>query len=414
MSLLHTSAPVLQTSKVEPKRLRLAYFVSHPIQYQAPLLKKVAALPDLDLQVFFFSDFSVRSYKDEGFGVAVNWDIPLTEGYNYEFLPTYRNSGGLSFADPLCRGIFKRLEQGNFDAIWLHAYHTLNNLHVLMAAKMLQIPLLLRAESTLIDRPRSKSKLIAKDLFFTLLRPTISGLLTISRANSSYWNKYLPDIPQFSMPYTVDNDFFREMAQKAAPQREQFRQSLQLEPERPVILFASKLQQRKRCIDLLEAYLQLSAEKPASARPYLLIVGDGEERAALEARIAATNSAADIRMLGFKNQTELPRYFDLCDVFVLPSVHEPYGLVVNEVMNAGRPVIVTDEVGCSEDLIQHGVNGMVFKAGNAAELARAIDFVLASPERTRSMGEQALSHIRKFDFERDITGLRSALRFITT
>lgn len=393
-----------------PRALRLAYFVSHPIQYQAPLLKRVAQLPDLDMKVFFFSDISLRSYKDEGFGVAVKWDIPLTEGYSNEFLPTFRNRGGLSFADPLCRGIFKRLEQGNFDAIWLHGYHTLNHLHVLLAAGLLRIPLFLRTDSTLTDRPRSGGKMIVKDAFFALLRSAVSGILTVGDANADYWQRHLPGTPQFSMPYAVDNDFFREMAQKAAPQREQLRQSLQLEPGRPVILFASKLQQRKRCTDLLEATLQLRAQKPASARPYLLIVGDGEERPALEARIAATNSAADIRMLGFKNQMELPRYFDLCDVFVLPSVHEPYGLIVNEVMNAGRAVIVSDEVGCRGDLIQHGVNGMVFKAGDIAELARAINFVLESPERTRNMGEQAQDHICKFDFERDIAGLRSALR----
>ncbi len=63
------------------KKVRLAYLVSHPIQYQAPLLRRIAQEPDIDLTVFFGSDFSLRSYQDEGFGVDVKWDVPLLDGY---------------------------------------------------------------------------------------------------------------------------------------------------------------------------------------------------------------------------------------------------------------------------------------------------------------------------------------------
>ena len=65
---------------------RLAYFVSHPIQYQAPLLQLIAADPEIELEVFFFSDFSLKPYLDPGFGKTIKWDIPLTEGYKHQFL----------------------------------------------------------------------------------------------------------------------------------------------------------------------------------------------------------------------------------------------------------------------------------------------------------------------------------------
>jgi hypothetical protein len=74
---------VLSSSDIEngsKQKVRLAYLVSHPIQYQAPLLRRIAQEPDIDLTVFFGSDFSVRDYKDEGFGVGVKWDVPLLEG----------------------------------------------------------------------------------------------------------------------------------------------------------------------------------------------------------------------------------------------------------------------------------------------------------------------------------------------
>ena len=76
-----------QPSRPSRRRARLAYFVSHPIQYQAPLLRRIAQEPDIDLKVFFSSDQSVRGYHDTGFGVHVKWDVPLLDGYESEFLP---------------------------------------------------------------------------------------------------------------------------------------------------------------------------------------------------------------------------------------------------------------------------------------------------------------------------------------
>ncbi|HUZ05254.1 MAG TPA: glycosyltransferase family 4 protein, partial [Acidobacteriaceae bacterium] len=209
----------------------------------------------------------------------------------------------------------------------------------------------------------------------------------------------------YPMPYAVDNDFFSQQTALAAPQREQLRAALNLAPGRPVILFASKLLARKRCIDLVEAYLISANTLPQAERPYLLIVGDGEERAHLEARIAEANAAAEIRMLGFRNQTELPPLYDLCDLFVLPSVHEPWGLVVNEVMNAVRAVIVSDQVGCQPDLVTDGDNGCVYPAGDVAALAASLTRVLRDPEMCRRMGQRSQQRIQAYSFAADIHGL---------
>src|ERR1700678_4792981 len=97
-----------------PRRpVRLAYLVTHPIQYQAPLLRRIAQEPGIDLTVFFGSDFSVRGYKDEGFGVGVKWDVPLLDGYRHEFLPTLRDNATVGVASPLNYGILNRLRGGS-------------------------------------------------------------------------------------------------------------------------------------------------------------------------------------------------------------------------------------------------------------------------------------------------------------
>jgi len=399
-----------------PRRVRVAYLVSHPIQYQAPLLRRIAREPDIDLTVFFGSDFSVRGYSDKGFGgVSVKWDVPLVEGYKHEFLPVLRDNATVGPLAPINRGLLSRLSgragEAPFDLLWVHGYASVNALHGILAANALGIPVLLRAESTLIDRSRGRAKLFAKQLFFAMLRQLVEGVMPIGTLNARYWSHYLSEgFPAFPMPYAVDNAYFRGRSVEAASGRPALRAELGLDPSRPVILFASKLQERKRCVDLLEAYLQL--EYGSSARPYLVIVGDGEERAALEARAAASGTDG-IRFCGFRNQSELPGFFDLCTVFVLPSRHEPWGLIVNEVMNAARAVILADDVGCQPDLIRDGVEGCVVPVGDVGALAAALRRVLEVPGEADRMGQAALRRIESWDFEADVRGLRSAISVLT-
>ncbi len=186
----------------------------------------------------------------------------------------------------------------------------------------------------------------------------------------------------------------------------------ELDPARPVILFASKLQTRKHCDDLIAAYAMLSPGEGREPNAYLVIVGDGEERAALE-RQAAETGFGSIRFTGFGNQSELPRFFDLATVFVLPSRHEPWGLIVNEVMNAGRAVIVSDDVGSAHDLITNGVEGFVYPVRDVGALAMCMRRVLSSPETAAEMGRAALARIQCWSFEQDVAGLCEAIAEVT-
>jgi glycosyltransferase involved in cell wall biosynthesis len=394
--------------------VRLAYLVSHPIQYQAPLLRRIAREPGIDLTVLFGSDFSVRGYQDRGFGVEVQWDVPLLDGYRSEFLPRMRDTGTVSPLSPISRGILRRLRSPDgtpaFDALWVHGYASANALQGILAANALGIPVLLRAESWLADRPRNPATLAAKELFFRLLRPAIAATLPIGSRNRDYWARYLgEDMPQFLMPYAVDNAYFAARAEAADTSK--LRAELQLSPHRPVILFASKLQQRKHADHLIEAYHRLCLSVPASV-PYLVIVGDGEERTRLEAS-ARELKLEGIRFAGFRNQSELPSFFATAQVFVLPSRHEPWGLIVNEAMASGCAVVVSDDVGAHADLITNGVEGFVYPTGDVDALAAALRQVLASHEQARHMGEAARSRIASWDFEADVRGLRRALESVT-
>jgi glycosyltransferase involved in cell wall biosynthesis len=411
------ASPPSGSNGIVKDKVRLAYLVSHPIQYQAPLLRRIAQEPDIDLTVLYGSDFSVRGYKDEGFGVGVKWDVPLLEGYRHEFLPKLRDNGTQGIFSPISHGIAGRLQAGGggagYDVLWVHGYFTVNAMQAILSAKSLGVPVILRAESWLGDRQRTGRTRAAKRLFFAGLKEMVDAVMPIGTLNDQYWHHYFgDDIPRFQMPYAVDNAYFQHKSEAAKASRADLMAELKLEEGRGVILFASKLQQRKNCGDLLEAYRRFASSIEKGKAPYLVIVGDGEDRVALEER-AKAQRLEDLRFCGFRNQSELPRFFDLCSVFVLPSRHEPWGLIVNEVMNARRPVILSDDVGCQPDLVTDGVEGFVYPVGDVDALAEALRRTFAAPETAAEMGERAFERISRWGFEEDVAALRRAIAHVT-
>jgi len=392
--------------------VRLAYLVTHPIQYQAPLLRRIAAEPGIDLKVFFGTDFSARAFVAHEFNQPIEWDVPLLDGYAWEVLPQFRDSATrLDFWRPYNYGLAPRLRAGRFDALWVHGYARWLHWSGMETARRAGIKVMLRDEATAISTTRGKAKRAAKRVFFTGLDKLVDAYLAIGTLNRRYYEANgIAAAKVFDVPYAVDNAHFRAGAERARPQRDALRASLKLEPGRPIILFAAKLIERKRPADLLKAFASL-AETEALGPPYLVFAGDGPLRAELEA-MAQALAPRSVRFVGFINQRDLPRYYDLCDVFALPSEHEAWGLVVNEVMCAGKAVVVSDRVGSGPDLVHPGDNGAVFRMGEVDDLARALKDVLASPRHLAALGARSLEIIEGWDFEADIRGLRQALAAI--
>lgn len=386
--------------------MRLAYLATHPIQYQAPLLRLIAAEPGIAFKAFFRSPMGLKQYVDPGFGQAIAWDVPLLEGYDHEFLPAFGDPLKVTpFLRPLNYGLGPRLAAGNFDVLWVHGYARVFHQAAILAAKARGLKVLLRDEPTAISKPRSLLKQLAKRGAFTGLVRLVDGVLAIGRLNRLYWIDQGFDASRvYSMPYAVDNARFRAGAAEAAPERAKFLAKLGLPADRPRIVFSGKLTPIKAPDVLLEAFARM--EKPKAS---LCLVGDGPLRAMLEDRARALGVAERVCFAGFRNQRELPAFYDAADVFVLPSRQEPWGLVVNEAMNAGRAIIVSDKVGSGADLVRPGENGQVVPAGDAGALAAALTEVLASPDRTAALGRRSLEIIEGWSFREDIAGLKSAL-----
>jgi len=397
------------------RKLRLAYLVTHPIQYQAPLLRRIAREPDIDFKVFFGTDFSAHAFKAAEFGRVIEWDVPLLDGYSSEILPILlgRAEKGvlppLDFWRPLNRGLARRLSEGRFDALWIHGYSHWTHLSAMAAATRRRVKVLLRDEATAISKQRGVAKRLAKQFFFLGIDRLIDAYLAIGTLNHDYYvANGISESRIFPVPYAVDNARFIAEAGDAARTREASRATLGLAPGRPVLLFAAKLIERKRPAELIAAFAKVH-DDPALRRPYLLFAGDGPLRQALEAQ-AAEQAPGAVKFLGFQMQSELPRCYDLCDAFILPSGEEAWGLVVNEVMCAGRAVIVSDKVGAGRDLVRPGENGAIFRSDDQRDMARAMSEMLADPDRLKAMGQNSRKIIDDWGFEQDIKGLRWALR----
>ena len=389
---------------------KLAYLVSHPIQYQAPLLRAIAQRPDIDLTTYFLSDFSLRGYEDIGFGTTVKWDVPLLEGYKHVFLSAWGGTDRVTAIRPWTKGLGQHLVSGGYDALWLHGYAHPVNLRAMLIAKRLGMKVFLRTDTHTGSAEGVGIKRKIKEAILRRLFAMADGCLAVGSLNRQYYRQYgVPDDKNFLMPYAVDNAFFQAHANAAASQKEELRAELGLTPGRSIILYASRFITRKRIQDIITAYSQLSPDGTQEPLPYLLLIGDGSERAALETQ-AKSLGWNSIRFLGFKNQTELPAFFNLCDVFVLVPEREPWALVVNEVMNAGKAIILSDQVGAAADLVREGENGYVIPTGNVSALAKRLQELLSQPELIVSMGRRSLEIINDWGLQENIDALLMALQ----
>lgn len=391
--------------------LKLAYVTSHPIQYQAGLFRALTARPEVDFKAFFASRMGVDAYFDPGFNRELRWDVPLLEGYAHAFVPNLaRGNAVRRYLDLINPTMGRELVRWGADVVIIHGYvHATMHL-VLLHCRLAGIPVLVRGESNLLPE-RSLAVRAAKRVLALGLRPLLAGALAIGTLNAEYWRSYgVPPEEIFLAPYAVDNDYFTSRADAAAARAARWREELGLSPEALVVGYAAKLSQVKDCATLIRAFIE--ADVPEAA---LVIAGDGPLRADLEA-LAASAPRARIHFVGFLNQSEMPSVYALSDVFALPSRFEPWGLAINEAMNLGCPVVVSDAVGCAPDLVGPD-NGWRFPVGDVPRLRAVLREALAGPEaraRLARMGAASRQRIARWSFAETAQGFIDGARAVTS
>jgi glycosyltransferase involved in cell wall biosynthesis len=406
-------APISRAPRAATQRsggYSVAFVNTHPIQYFAPLYAYLTR-NGIEVTALYLSDFSIRGGHDRGFGQAVKWDIDLLQGYTPQFMgkaAARRRIGGFfSIVGPQ---LWSAVRCGRFDALVIHG-HNLAAHHVALAAALTsRTPVFARADTHLGLKREAWRQSVRTPLLRRWYR-AFDGFLAIGTGNARYFQAMgVPKTKIFPMPYTVDNDrFMAAAAEGAAPEvRAATRARLGLTGDDPAILYVAKFEGRKRPGDLLAAFGRLQREGIATQ---LVLAGSGE----LEDKLRATVSEQQLRNVtfpGFVNQRELPRVYAACDVFVLPSDNEPWGLAVNEAMCAGLPIVLSEEIGCTEDLVVSGVNGATFTAGDIDGLVAALRTLLADPDHRARAGKASLERIARWSYRECVAGLREAIETV--
>ena len=365
---------------------RLLVVAPHVVQYSDPLFREMAQPSRLDLLVAYCSLQGAESGVDPGFGVKVSWDTSLLEGYPWANVPNRALRPGLGhFFGLFNPGLWTLIRDGHFDAVLICGYYFASAWIALVAAKCYGTPILFVSDSHSLRSWRAQSswKLRMKKTLLRRIFSLADGVVVSSSGGVEYLKSLgFPGERVVLAPTAVDNNWWTEQAAKV--DRNAARAVWKIPAEGTVALFCAKLQRWKGPLDLLEAFAR--ANVPNS---YLVFAGDGPERSNLDRRATELGLADRVRFLGFLNQSQLPSAYCAADLFVLPSLFEPFGLVVNEAMLCGLPVAVSDRVGAKFDLVRPDENGYVFPAGDIEALAAILRQILPNPEKRARMGAAA-------------------------
>jgi len=388
------------------KRYRVLLVCSHPVQYLAPILRRMAEHPKLDIQVAYCSLQGAEPDIDHEFGVTVAWDVPLLEGYSWVQVPNRSFHPGLGrFFGLVNPGVRELVSEGRFDAVVILTGYVCATFWIaLAAAKVRGLAVLFGTDAHEISsRSASGWKIRIKKWFWPGLYRLADVVIVPSSGGVNLMLSIGIPAERIALtPYAVDNKWWIEQASKA--NRSAIRAVWRIPDAAPVVLFCAKFQSWKRPHDLLRAFAKANVEGS-----YLVFAGEGPLRAALEMETESLGLADRVRFLGFVNQSKLPPVYRAADLFVLPSEHEPFGVVINEAMLSGCPVIVSDRVGARFDLVRSGETGFVFPMGNLEILAALLKELLPSQERLRQLGEIARNRMIDWSPEKNIEGLIRAI-----
>lgn len=382
----------------------LAILTSHPIQYQSPLWRSLAA-SGLPLQVWYLSNHGLQPSLDREFGQAVRWDIDLLSGFNSKFLQvaqpaSLRGFRGLRLRESLA----ERLRQEGVKALWIEGWRFQANWQALHAARKAGVQVWLRGDSNDLRRDGWLKQHVKRTILQRYMN-RIDHFLCVGTANRRLYESYgVTPEKLHSAPHYVDNNRFRSAADELAGERAKFRREWKIPDGAFCVLFCGKFIPKKHPLDLVAAVRNLNSSTDAPAPVHMLFVGSGELGDNLRASCtvvydsgqganaaSATSGKPTASLAGFLNQTEIARAYVAADLLVLPSdTGETWGLVVNEAMACGLPAAVSDQCGCAEDLVAPLDKQLIFRCGDVESLTAAIAHARAtkfSSERVRSVAD---------------------------
>jgi glycosyltransferase involved in cell wall biosynthesis len=362
----------VQVPKVTERRYKVLFVCGHPVQYMSPLLRRMAQHPRLDISTVYCRLRGATAGVDPEFGAKIQWDIPLLDGYPWVEIPN-KGTDSEGFWGLYNPGLWKFVRVGNFDAVFcLTGYIRASFWITFFASKLSRSAFIFGTDATtLTPLDRRMWKRPVKGFVWPLLYRLASQVIAPSTGTHDLLRSLGITEEQIALiPYVVDNDWWH--ARSAEINRDAVRAAWGAGPETPVVLFCAKLQPWKRPLDLVQAFAKADV-----ANSLLLFAGDGPLKKVLQAEAARLGISERVRFLGFVNQTQLPALYTGADVMVLPSQYDAFGVVVNEALLCGCPVIVSNNVGAGRDLIAPVDPSFIYPCGDVEALGTLLRRVLS-------------------------------------
>ena len=388
------------------KPVRLAVVAQFPVHYHLPLYRAMAADPDIDAQMLFMQRGWSASGFDPEVGTVVEWGVEKFTGYPYRIFPNISpkrdGTGFWKFINP---GLIWHVLTGPYDTVYIHGHNQFTHVACVLAARLGGKRLIIRTIS---------NNLGARPLWVRLLRQILyrplyllaNVLLYIGQDNRDYFRNFgVPDSKLVHAPHIVDNDFFAAEAKRMAGRELGLKATFGVDPDQKIVLYSAKFMAKKQPLILVEAFIEAGLGDGWT----LLMVGEGEERAAAEA-LAAEHPDTRIVFAGWLDQSRIAEGYAIADMLVLPSAYqETWGLIVNEAMNFGCPMIVSDRVSCGRDLVADTC-GLVFPHDDRSSLVAALQELAGDEKKRARFGQGARERIAGWNIAGYMAGLRRALR----
>ncbi|GAA3975260.1 glycosyltransferase family 4 protein [Mucilaginibacter dorajii] len=368
--------------------MRLAIITTHPIQYYAPVFKLLHEKQEISIKVFYTWGEKALEKFDPGFGKTIAWDIPVLEGYPYEWVKnTSTKPGSHHFKGIINPHLITQIEVWQADAILVFGWAYHSHLKALRYFKN-KIPVYFRGDSTLLDTKKG-IKSVLRSLFLKWVYRHVDHAFYVGANNKAYFKKHGLKEWQLSFaPHAIDNERF---AADRTTEAVQLRKNLGIDPGDTLVLFAGKLEDKKSPGLLLDAFITLKAPKT-----HLLFVGNGILEIELKTNASKNHN---VHFMEFQNQSVMPVIYLACDLFCLPSKGpgETWGLAVNEAMAAGKPVLVSDKCGCAIDLVTNN-NGIIFNSENVEDLTLNLQKLLGDHSLLNKYGMESKALIKEWSF----------------
>jgi glycosyltransferase involved in cell wall biosynthesis len=360
--------------------------------YRIPVFNALARRDGVDLHVIFLAetDKAVRQ-----------WHIYTDDiRFSYEVLPSWRWRAG-KHSLLVNRGLWPALKAACPQAIVCGGYNYPASWGSLWWARRHNVLFVLWTESNQRDQRSGRAGVERLKRYFV---KSCNAFVVPGKSSLAYLRTLgVSEQVIFTAPNAVDNTFFATQAENARCHPAACREKLGL--PRRFILFVGRLIPEKGVFDLLEGYAKL--ESGLRSEVGLVFAGDGVSREEL-AQQAKRISPGTVCFPGFAQREDLADLYALAETLILPTHSDPWGLVVNEAMACGLPIIVSSVAGCSADLVEDGWNGYVVPPRDSEKLSVAIDSLVRQPELKQQMSARSLERIRNYSPEACADGLAAA------